>query len=193
MTVPIQLPEGLITEARYLPSPHCDSRPPATVIDMVVIHGISLPPGQFGTGYIEKLFCNQLNINDHPYFATIPNTAVSAHLLITRQGELLQFVPFAKRAWHAGQSFFAGRTHCNDFSIGIELEGADELPYTAVQYTQLASVLSALCHVYPDITRERIVGHSDIAPGRKTDPGPMFDWKKLNSLLVTHSLTLSEK
>lgn len=180
----ITLPAGLLTTARYLPSPHCDARPPHTAIDLLVIHGISLPPAQFGTRYIEDFFCGQLDVQQHAYFATIAHLKVSAHLLIARTGEIIQFVPFAKRAWHAGQSAFAGRTACNDFSLGIELEGTDHLPYEPVQYIQLAAVVQILMQAYPKITRQRIVGHSTIAPGRKTDPGPSFDWNYLDCLLT---------
>jgi AmpD protein len=181
--VEIQLPEGLYNQARYIASPHCDERPENTVIDTLVVHGISLPPAQFGHDYIEKFFAGTLDYSLHPYFETIKPLKVSSHLLIKRTGEVLQFVPFIKRAWHAGESFFQGRSRCNDFSIGIELEGTDELPYEKIQYKKLAEVIKTLQMAYPAITRERIVGHSDIAPGRKTDPGDFFDWHYLDSLL----------
>lgn len=174
---------GLLPTARYLASPHCDERPIGTVIDMVVIHGISLPPGEYGSEAIEKFFINQLDFTEHPYFDTLKTICVSAHLLIKRTGEVVQFVPFTKRAWHAGQSYFQGQTHCNDFSIGIELEGTDTEPYTESQYQQLVDVLRLLMRAYPAIQRERIVGHCDIAPGRKTDPGPSFEWAKVDCLL----------
>ncbi|MEO8400412.1 MAG: 1,6-anhydro-N-acetylmuramyl-L-alanine amidase AmpD [Gammaproteobacteria bacterium] len=177
------LPEGLIKTARYLPSPHCDARPENADIDMIVVHGISLPPGQFDTQYIETFFSGKLDESIHPYFATISSLKVSAHLLIARTGEIIQFVPFSKRAWHAGQSYFQGRERCNDFSIGIELEGTDDLPYEKVQYEQLAEVIKILRHAYPNITRDRIVGHSDIAPGRKTDPGKAFNWHELDFII----------
>jgi len=154
-----------------------------TVIDMVVIHGISLPPGQFLNDSIEQFFCGKLDYSAHPYFSTIKELRVSAHLLINRHGMVTQFVPFSKRAWHAGQSFFQGRVQCNDFSIGIELEGTDELPYEKEQYAALAEILQLLMGAYPAITRERVVGHSTIAPGRKTDPGSQFDWAYLDCLL----------
>jgi AmpD protein len=179
----VNLPNGLLTSARYIQSPHCDERP-ESVLDMVVVHGISLPPGQFGSDAIETFFCGTLDFTAHPYFATIATLKVSSHLLILRTGEILQFVPFAKRAWHAGQSSFQGRSRCNDFSIGIELEGTDELPYEKIQYEKLAQVIQVLMQTYPAITRERVVGHSDIAPGRKTDPGPVFDWNYLDCLLA---------
>jgi N-acetyl-anhydromuramoyl-L-alanine amidase len=173
----------LLSAARYLPSSHYDERPQNTIIDMIVVHGISLPPGKFGGGFIEKFFCGELDFSLHPYFDTIKELQVSSHLLIDRQGLITQFIPFSKRARHAGQSYFQGRTQCNDFSIGIELEGMDDVPYEKAQYEQLARIISALMHFYPAITRERIVGHSDIAPGRKTDPGPCFDWGYLDNLL----------
>ena len=174
---------GLLTPVRYLPSAHCSDRPANMAIDMVVVHGISLPPAQFGTGSVEKFFCGTLDFSAHPYFATIETLRVSAHLFISRKGEITQFVPFSKSAWHAGQSFFQGRERCNDFSIGIELEGTDDIPYEKVQYQTLAETLRVLMEAYPFITRERIVGHSDIAPGRKTDPGSAFNWKELDCLL----------
>ncbi len=174
---------GLLNSARYVPSAHCDERPESRVIDMIVIHGISLPPGQFNTGAVEKFFCGKLDVSQHPYFATIKDLRVSSHLLIDRQGQIIQFVPFIKRAWHAGKSYFQGHEGCNDFSIGIELEGTDELPYEKIQYEQLAKVAKMLMCIYAGITRKRIVGHMDIAPGRKTDPGPAFDWNYLDCLL----------
>lgn len=175
--------KNILSQARQSLSPHCDERPGDVAIDMIVIHGISLPPGQFGSSAIEDFFCHRLDYSQHPYFATLISLHVSAHLLIDRAGNLIQFVPFEKRAWHAGKSFFKGRENCNDFSIGIELEGTDELPYEKIQYEQLAKVIKLLMKKYPYITRERIVGHVDIAPGRKTDPGPSFDWTYLNCLL----------
>lgn len=183
MQVNINRTNGLLNPVRYLPSTYCDERPPNMQIDMIVIHGISLPPGQFGMGMIEKFFCGELNISQHPYFSTIATLKVSAHLLIDRQGNVTQFVPFMKRAWHAGISHFRGRERCNDFSIGIELEGSDDLLYEKNQYTQLAHIIKLLMATYAPITRERIVGHSDIAPGRKTDPGPFFDWAYLDKVL----------
>lgn len=179
----INLTQGLLATARYLPSSHHNERPENMIIDMIVVHNISLPPGEFGSGAIEQFFCGNLNFNEHPYFQTISQLRVAAHLLINRKGEITQFVPFNKRAWHAGVSYFQGRENCNDFSIGIELEGADHIPYEKVQYEQLANVIKTLQQTYPQIKRERIIGHSDIAPGRKTDPGPAFDWKYLDCLL----------
>jgi len=175
--------QGWLQSARRLGSPNCDARP-ETEISLLVLHGISLPPKQYGGGYIEEFFCNRLDPTAHPYFAEIAGLRVSAHLLIRRNGELVQFVPFDKRAWHAGASCFDGRERCNDFSIGIELEGCDEEPYQPLQYERLVEVVRILLATYPGITPERIVGHSDIAPGRKTDPGEAFDWGHFRSLLA---------
>ena len=185
MTDPILLnvETGLLVQARYFPSPHLDERPAGMPIDMVVIHNISLPPGQFGTGAIEDFFCGKLDTAAHPYFETIAALRVSSHLLIDRAGEIIQFVPFMQRAWHAGESVYEGRARCNDFSIGIELEGTDDLVYEERQYTRLASVIKCLLETYPAITLDRIVGHCDIAPGRKTDPGVSFDWEYLKGKL----------
>ena len=176
---------GLMGDARYQASPHCDARPQGTEVDLLIIHGISLPPGDFGGLWIERLFLGTLPADAHPYFATIVSLKVASHLLIRRDGELLQFVPFHKRAWHAGASRFQGREACNDFSIGVELEGADDVPYAPAQYTQLAAVSAALMRAYPGITPARIVGHSDVAPGRKTDPGPAFDWARYRDILAS--------
>ncbi|MDA1107945.1 MAG: 1,6-anhydro-N-acetylmuramyl-L-alanine amidase AmpD [Proteobacteria bacterium] len=178
-------PHGWLDEAHPCPSPNCDVRPEATAPDLVVIHGISLPPGEFGGPHIEALFTNTLDPDAHPYFRTIHEDEVSAHILIRRDGSLTQFVPFGLRAWHAGASSFQGRTRCNDFSIGIELEGSDDTAYEDAQYISLAHVIRALMRRYPGITPERIVGHSDIAPERKTDPGPGFDWARLHTLLAS--------
>ncbi len=174
---------GLLEQARYLPSPHCDDRPDQFLIDMIVVHNISLPPRQFGSGAIEQFFCGNLDFLQHPYYSTIATLKVSAHLLIDRAGKVTQFVPFSKRAWHAGESFFQGKARCNDFSIGIELEGADDIAFEERQYLTLTNVINALMKIYPAIIRQRIVGHSDIAPVRKTDPGPAFDWQYLDTLL----------
>jgi len=144
----------------------------------LVIHNISLPPREFGASFIEELFLAKLNPDAHPYFAQIAHLRVSAHVLIRRDGGIMQFVPFHQRAWHAGASHHDGRDQCNDFSIGIELEGADDIPYTDVQYHALQVITQQLLETYPQITKERIVGHEDIAPGRKTDPGPAFDWTR---------------
>ncbi len=162
--------------ARQIASPNFSERTDTAKIALLVIHNISLPPGQYGGGYVEALFSNSLNPDDDPYFREIAHLTVSAHLLIDRQGQFTQFVPFDKKAWHAGESNFQGRTNCNDFSIGIELEGCDDEAFTAEQYRSLISVTKQLMAEYPDISFANIVGHSDIAPGRKTDPGPHFDW-----------------
>lgn len=183
-TFKVNAQSGLLEPAVYQLSPHHDERPEGIMIDTIVIHGISLPPGEFGSSAIEAFFCGNLDFSLHNYFAEISHLRVSSHLLIKRTGEIVQFVPFVKRAWHAGESFFEGRARCNDFSIGIELEGTDDIPYEAMQYTQLGGVVAALRQAYPAITLERIVGHADIAPGRKTDPGPAFDWNYLKGILV---------
>lgn len=160
-------------------SPHRDARPSGTQADLIVIHGISLPPGEFGGPWIDRLFTGNLPPDAHPYFREIEGRRVSAHVLIRRDGELVQYVPFGERAWHAGVSEYAGRTACNDYSIGIELEGEDERAYEPAQYQSLRTLISALLRTYDALTRERIAGHSDIAPGRKSDPGPAFDWTQL--------------
>lgn len=174
---------GLLDAARFQPSPNCDDRPTGSVIDLIVIHGISLPPGEFGGPWIEALFTNALDPTAHPYFQAIAGLRVSTHLLVRRDGEILQYVPFNRRAWHAGESTYAGRCRCNDFSVGIELEGTDHLAYTERQYVRLAAAIAALRSAYPAIHPERLAGHADIAPGRKTDPGPAFDWNRLRRLL----------
>jgi len=165
--------------ARRAISPNSDARPPEATVDTLVIHGISLPPGEFGGGHVEDLFCNRLDPAAHPSFAELADLRVTAHLLMRRDGKIVQFCPFDRRAWHAGESAFDGRDACNDFSIGIELEGIGHIPYEPVQYTRLISVTCLLMRQFPAISPERIVGHSDIAPGRKTDPGPAFDWERL--------------
>jgi len=175
--------QGWLNKANKLESPNADLRPDANEISLLVIHNISLPPEQFGGPYIAQLFSNSLDPQEHPYFRDIYQLKVSSHLLIDRQGQLTQFVPFDKRAWHAGVSEFKGRNHCNDFSIGIELEGADHIPFTDNQYSVLAQASQQIISHYPMITGDRIVGHSDIAPGRKTDPGPAFDWQRYRRML----------
>jgi len=170
---------SLLMDVLYVPSPNCDARPDQSDISLVVVHNISLPPGEFGGHYIEQFFTNRLDASAHPYFETIADLRVSAHLLIRRNGEVIQFVPFEKRAWHAGESCFQDQSCCNDFSIGIELEGSDEEPFTQAQYTQLSELIACLMQHYPGLSRDRITGHSDIAPQRKTDPGPAFEWSKL--------------
>lgn len=166
---------GRCRDALWLPSPNFGARPCAD-ISLLVIHNISLPPGQFGGGYVQRFFQNELPVSHHTYFADIAELQVSSHFLIERTGRLLQFVNLDDRAWHAGQSSFDGRDNCNDYSIGVELEGTDDIPYTDAQYRVLASVTKAVQREYPAITLDRIIGHEHIAPGRKTDPGPAFDW-----------------
>lgn len=173
-----------LLNARRVASPNVSERPPGMQIDLLVIHNISLPPGQFGGRWIDDLFCNQLDPARHPYFRDIADLQVSAHALIDRHGQLTQYVAFDKKAWHAGQSCFDGRQQCNDFSIGIELEGCDDQPFTGAQYQSLVALTRYLQQTYPAITTERIVGHSDIAPGRKTDPGPCFDWRRYKKALT---------
>ena len=170
---------GLIQPARQCISPNNDDRPDGAVPESLIVHGISLPPGEFGGPEIEQLFTNSLDWDTHPYFAEIRGLEVSPHLLMRRDGELVQFVPFSHRAWHAGDSSFRGRTCCNDFSIGIELEGDDETPYTDSQYSVLIAVTNALVAAYPALSAREMAAHSDISPGRKTDPGPAFDWLRL--------------
>jgi N-acetyl-anhydromuramoyl-L-alanine amidase len=180
----INTQKGLLTEATFYPSPHQDDRPLESAIDMIVIHGISLPPGEFGSSAILEFFGGKLDPTAHPYFAEIAHLQVSAHLLVRRDGEIIQFVPFTKRAWHAGESSFQGKTRCNDFSIGIELEGTDHFPYDKRQYQQLSNVIKLLMKAYPAITPARIVGHETVAPQRKTDPGPAFDWLYLKGMMA---------
>jgi AmpD protein len=175
---------GLLDECEQCPSPNKDIRPENTAIDLVVVHSISLPPGQYGGDAIERFFQNQLDKSEHPYFEEIHTLNVSSHVLIKRSGEVVQFVPFHERAWHAGQSNYQGRESCNDFSIGIELEGTDTDSFEEIQYTQLANIISELQANYPAIS-DHITGHSDISPGRKKDPGTGFNWKKLNNHLST--------
>jgi AmpD protein len=174
---------GLLEGVRQVPSPNQDERPPAAEPELVVVHGISLPPGELGGSWIDHLFTNCLDPEAHPYFREIAHLRVSAHALIRRDGELVQYVPFHRRSWHAGVSTWQGRERVNDFSIGIELEGTDDSPYEPVQYRRLAELVRALAATYPKVTPDRVTGHSDIAPGRKTDPGPSFDWDRLRALL----------
>jgi AmpD protein len=183
MQYQVDITTGLLEGVRFLASPHCDERPAGTAVDLLVVHGISLPPGEFGGPWVQQLFLGKLEVSAHPYFIQVAALKVAAHLLVRRDGELLQFVPFDRRAWHAGVSRFEGREACNDFSIGVELEGSDELAYAPVQYVRLAEVCQALLQAYPGIRPERIVGHSDVAPGRKTDPGPGFDWPHFRTQL----------
>jgi AmpD protein len=170
--------DGWVSSVCRVDSPNFDARPPGCAVSLVVVHAISLPPSQFGSDDIVRLFTNTLDPDAHPYFAGISTLRVSAHFLIRRDGRLLQFVACHERAWHAGESDWRGRQRCNDFSIGIELEGCDELPFEAAQYQQLLALLEVLRAAYPI---EAVVGHSDIAPVRKTDPGPFFDWSRLSA------------
>ncbi len=181
----VDLESGLMRGARQIASPNHDARPPGVTTDLIVVHGISLPPGDFGGSWIERLFTNTLPLDAHPYFAEIGALRVSSHLVITRDGRLTQYVSFNDRAWHSGVSSYEGREACNDFSIGVELEGADTVPYEAAQYQSLAEIVVALCKAYPGLSPDRMVGHSDIAPGRKTDPGPAFDWQRARRCITT--------
>jgi N-acetyl-anhydromuramoyl-L-alanine amidase len=171
--------DGRVAEICFMPSPNCDERPPGAAIDLIVMHNISLPPGEFGGSGIIDLFMNRLDPAAHPYYAGIAHLRVSAHFLIRRDGELIQFVPCGMRAWHAGQSTWQGRDRCNDYSIGIEVEGADDHAFADRQYEQAGRLTRLLAVHHPGLT---VVGHSDIAPGRKTDPGPCFDWARFRSL-----------
>ena len=174
---------GWCAGVRHCPSAHCNERPQGE-ISLLVLHNISLPPGQFGTGKVQEFFTSGLNASEHAYFAGIADMRVSAHFFIERDGQISQFVSCLQRAWHAGVSSFAGRDNCNDFSLGIELEGTDDLPYSEAQYDALVSLLQQLLAAYPALSVERICGHCDIAPGRKTDPGPAFDWPRLRTALL---------
>jgi N-acetyl-anhydromuramoyl-L-alanine amidase len=167
-----------LENVRVVESPNCEDRPEGVEVDLLVIHNISLPPEKFGGDFVEQFFLNCLNPKTHHYFAEIADVRVSSHFYIKRNGEVIQFVPLEKRAWHAGASEWQGRENCNDFSIGIELEGCDKQPFTDEQYAALTSLTKQVRTVYPAIAKDRIVGHSDIAPGRKTDPGPCFDWQR---------------
>jgi AmpD protein len=183
----VDLASGLMRGVAQVASPNCDARPSGVEADLIVVHGISLPPGEFGGPWIDLLFTNALPGDAHPYFAEVAGLRVSSHLAVRRDGAITQYVKFTDRAWHAGKSSYGGREACNDFSIGIELEGTDTLPYTVAQYRSLARVIAALCAAYPRLSGERVVGHSDIAPGRKTDPGPAFDWPHARGL-IAHAL-----
>jgi N-acetyl-anhydromuramoyl-L-alanine amidase len=184
---------GRLGAARQVASPNHDERPPGAMPELIVIHSISLPPGEFGGPWIDRLFTNRLDPAAHPYFATIAGLEVSAHLLIRRDGELVQFVPFHRRAWHAGESCWQGRARCNDFSIGIELEGTDDGDFTTAQYRRLAAAIRALCRAYPTLSPARLATHSDIAPGRKTDPGPGFERARLARWLAPRGYNRSSK
>lgn len=175
----LKINQGWLEHANKIPSPNYDDRPEKENINLVVIHNISLPPGDFGGDWINALFTNTLDPDAHPYFKEIADTKVSAHLLVRRDGEVIQYVPFEKRAWHAGESSYKGRHACNDFSIGIELEGTDNIAYEDIQYEKLIEIFKALKKTFPALTQENIVGHCNIAPDRKTDPGQSFDWDYL--------------
>lgn len=173
--------EGVLGGAVQVPSANCDERPEGTAVTLLVVHNVSLPPGEFGGEDVTRLFTNTLDFADDPYYETLRDLKVSAHFLIHRGGELMQFVPCTKRAWHAGLSNWRGRERCNDFSLGVELVGADDQPYAEEQYLRLAELTSMLRRRYPIVD---VVGHADIAPGRKTDPGPAFDWGHYRVLLA---------
>jgi AmpD protein len=176
--------DGWLEGATRRHSPNQDARPDPADVSLLVVHGISLPPSEFGGPWSDALFTNRLDLGAHPYFAQLAGLRVSSHLLIRRDGEIVQYVPFGARAWHAGASCFAGREGCNDYSVGVELEGTDTVPYTDPQYAALAASTRALMAAYPAITPERIAGHSEVAPGRKTDPGPAFDWSRFRAGLA---------
>lgn len=178
MPVNVSVKKHWLNIAQKCISPNCNQRP-EDEISLIVIHNISLPPKQYGNSYVEDFFCNRLNQNDHPYFVDIAHLEVSSHLFVRRDGSVVQFVPFDQRAWHAGVSSYSGRDNCNDFSIGIEIEGCDDEAYSFEQYQSLGKIIPALMEAYPDITSDRITGHEFIAPKRKTDPGWAFDWQAL--------------
>lgn len=175
---------GLLAGVRQVLSPHFDARPKGMTPDLIVVHGISLPAGEFGGPWIDRLFAGNLPADAHPSFRETSTLRVSAHVVVRRDGTITQYVPFGMRAWHAGHSEYNGRSGCNDFSIGIELEGTDQTPYTDAQYETLATLVRALLTSYPTLSAEHIVGHCDVAPGRKTDPGPAFDWPRWRRLLA---------
>lgn len=183
MSLQVHLATGLLEHVRQVLSPHRDARPDGTTPDLIVIHGISLPPNEFGGPWIDRLFTGDLPADAHPCFAQIPTGRVSAHALVRRDGEIVQYVPFGERAWHAGRSSYRGRPECNDYSVGIEVEGAEGIAYEAAQYESLAALIRALLVAYPTLSREHIAGHGDIAPGRKSDPWDSFDWARLRALL----------
>lgn len=175
---------GWARGVRRVPSPHADERPAGTRVSLIVIHGVSLPPGEFGGSRVEEFFIGRLDSAAHPYFSEIAALRVAPHFYVTREGRVTQFVSTDRRAWHAGRSSWRGRAECNDFSIGIELEGVDEMPYTDAQYAMLAALIGALRRRHPGIGEHGLAGHSDIAPGRKTDPGPAFEWTRLREDLA---------
>lgn len=179
----LAITNDILTGAQFLESPNQNARPECADIELLVIHNISLPPGEFGSTAIKQFFCNELDCAAHPFYEEIADLKVSAHLLIDREGSLTQFVPFSARAWHAGESLYCERDNCNDYSIGIELEGTDFEPFTDSQYTSLVNVTKLLLGTYTKMSIDKIVGHSDIAPHRKTDPGPCFDWDRYKKSL----------
>lgn len=189
MNLRIDVESGLIQGARQIASPNRDLRPPGVEADLIVVHGISLPPGEYGGAWIDRLFTNTLPAEVHPYFAEVCSLRVSSHVVVGRDGTVTQYVKFTERAWHAGKSVYQGRHACNDFSVGIELEGTDTTPYEAAQYSALAEVVAALCATYSSLSPQRLVGHSDISPGRKTDPGPAFDWPRARRLIDAAAFT----
>jgi N-acetyl-anhydromuramoyl-L-alanine amidase len=180
----IDVESGLMQGVRQIVSPNRDLRPPGVEADLIVVHGISLPPGEYGGAWIDRLFTNTLPAEVHPYFAEVCSLRVSSHVVVGREGAVTQYVKFTERAWHAGKSIYQGREACNDFSVGIELEGTDTTPYEDAQYSALAEVVAALCAAYPSLSPDRLVGHSDISAGRKTDPGPAFDWRRARRLIA---------
>ena len=182
-------PDHWLAGAERLPSPNADDRPDPTDIALVALHGISLPPGEFGAGMVEALFTNSLDAGVHPALHDLEGLRVSSHLLVSRRGAVTQFVPFHRRAWHAGESAFRGRARCNDWAIGIELEGADDIPYEDVQYQRLGDILIALFARYPRLSPSAVAGHCEVAPGRKTDPGPAFDWARCYADLYAAALS----
>ena len=175
--------DHLLKSAKQIQSPNYSERLNEDDINLIVIHSISLPPGKYNNSYIEDFFCNKLSVNGNKYFESISDLKVSSHILIKRDGKIIQFVPFNKKAWHAGESVFKGRLNCNEFSIGIELEGCEEDDFTQNQYKNLVNICLTLFKYYPEITRQNVVGHSEIAPGRKTDPGKNFNWEYLRENL----------
>ena len=180
----IDVEHGWLQPVNRIESPNQDDRPPHSSLDLIVVHGISLPPGQFGGSEIDQFFCNVLPSQGHPYFGEIQGLEVSAHALVRRDGSVTQYVPFHRRAWHAGDSRYCERTRCNDFSVGIELEGLDDCPYERQQYWSLARLVVALRHAYPSLREAEVVGHADISPGRKTDPGAAFRWPLLTDMIA---------
>lgn len=191
MTQTHSIIDGWWQEAEHLPSPNFSERPQEAKIELLVIHNISLPPGEFGGGYIQQFFLNRLPIEAHPWFRNIDGLKVSAHCLIDREGKTTQFVSFEHKAWHAGESRWGERDNCNTFSIGIELEGSDTIAYTEKQYQSLVRLSRELMSTYPLITEANIVGHEHIAPERKTDPGPAFDWGKYKAMLAAWQLRIT--